>query len=136
MGRGIVVHPIIVVNSRLFCVRGINYIMQHKLRQRILESEILREHIDKIGDLLVVDYDMMILVASYSYKAFRKFHNLLYSYQAYVRKGQDIVKQCTSYRYYVMNKWELEMAKKDKKKFGHHYKKMIKAMLGIKKYTK
>ena len=60
----------------------------------------------------------------------------MYSYQAYVRKGQDIVKQCTSYRYYVMNKWELEMAKKDKKKFGHHYKKMIKAMLGIKKYTK
>lgn len=135
-GEGnIVVHPIIVVNSRLFGVRGINYIMQHKLRQRILESEILREHIDKIGDLLVVDYDMMILVASYSYKAFRKFHNLLYSYQTYVRKGQDIVKQCTSYRYYVMNKWELEMAKKDKKKFGHHYKKMIKAMLGIKKYT-
>ena len=110
--------------------------MQHKLRQRILESEILREHIDKIGDLLVVDYDMMILVASYSYKAFRKFHNLLYSYQTYVRKGQDMVKQCTSYRYYVMNKWELEMAKKDKKKFGQHYKKMIKAMLGIKKYTK
>jgi len=136
-GKGnIVVHPIIVVNSRLFGVRGINYIMQHKLHKRILESEILREHIDKIGDLLVVDYDMMILVASYSYKDFRKFHNLLYSYQTYVRKGQDIVKQCTSYRYYVMNKWELEMTEKDKKKFGYSYKKVIKAMLGRKEYTK
>ena len=79
---------------------------------------------------------MMILVASYSYKDFRKFHNLLYSYQTYVRKGQDIVKQCTSYRYYVMNKWELEMTEKDKKKFGYSYKKVIKAMLGRKEYTK
>ena len=129
-GQGkVIVHPIIVINSRLFGVRGINYIMQHKLQQRILESEILREHIDEIEDLLIVDYDMMILVASWSYKNFRKFHNLLYGYQTYVRKGRDIVTRCTSYRHYVMNKWELEKTKKDEKKFGYNYKKVLKAML-------
>ena len=129
-GKGkVIVHPIIVINSRLFGVRGINYIMQHKLQQRILESEILREHIDEIEDLLIVDYDMMILVASWSYKNFRKFHNLLYGYQTYVRKGRDIVTRCTSYRHYVMNKWELEKTKKDEKKFGYNYKKVLKDML-------
>lgn len=129
-GKGkVIVHPIIVINSRLFGVRGINYIMQHKLQQRILESEILREHIDEIEDLLIVDYDIMILVASWSYKNFRKFHNLLYGYQTYVRKGRDIVTRCTSYRHYVMNKWELEKTKKDEKKFGYNYKKVLKAML-------
>lgn len=129
-GKGkVIVHPIIVINSRLFGVRGINYIMQHKLQQRILESEILREHIDEIEDLLIVDYDMMILVASWSYKNFRKFHNLLYGYQTYVREGRDIVTRCTSYRHYVMNKWELEKTKKDEKKFGYNYKKVLKAML-------
>lgn len=129
-GKGkVIVHPIIVINSRLFGVRGINYIMQHKLQQRILESEILREHIDEIEDLLIVDYDMMILVASWSYKNFRKFHNLLYGYQTYVRKGRDIVTRYTSYRHYVMNKWEVEKTKKDEKKFGYNYKKVLKAML-------
>ena len=39
-----------------------------------------------------------------------------------------MVKRCTSYRYYVMNKWELEMTEKDKKKFEHGYKKVVKAM--------
>lgn len=132
-GKGkVIVHPIIVINSRLFGVRGINYIMQHQLHQRILESEILREHIDEIGDLLVVDYDMMILVTSWSYKDFRKFHNLLYGYQTYIRKERDIVTRCTSFRYYVMNKWELEMTEKDKKRFGHAYKEVIKVMFGMK----
>ena len=130
-GKGkVIIHPIIVVNSRLFGVRGINCIMQHKLHQRIHENEILREHIDEIGDLLVMDYDMLILVASWSYKDFGQFHNLLYSYQAYAKKGQDIMTRCDSYRHYVMNKWELEMTEKDKKKFKRGYKKVVKAILG------
>ena len=37
----VVVHPIIVVNSRLFGVRGINYLMNQKLKLRILGNEIL-----------------------------------------------------------------------------------------------
>ena len=65
-GKGrVVIHPIIVVNSRLFGVRGINFIMQRKLKQRILESEMLKDHVDNIGDLLVIDYDMLILVVSW-----------------------------------------------------------------------
>lgn len=131
-GKGkVVVHPIMVVNSRLFGVRGINYLMNQKLKLRILRSEILKAHEKQIGDLLVIDYDMLILVASWSYKDFGQFHNLLYSYQTHVRKAQDIVTRCDSYRHYVMNKWEREMTEKDKKKFEIGYKRMVKAMIGI-----
>ena len=130
-GKGkVVVHPIMVVNSRLFGVRGINYIMNQKLKLRILGSEILKAHEKQIGDLLVIDYDMLILVASWSYKDHVQFHNLLYSYQTHVRKAQDIVTQCDSYRHYVMNKWEREMTEKDKKKFELGYKRMVKAIIG------
>ena len=130
-GKGkVLVHPIMVVNSRLFGVRGINYLMNQKLKLRILESEILKIHEKQIGDLLVIDYDMLILVASWSYKDHTQFHNLLYSYQTHVRKAQDIVTQCDSYRHYVMNKWEREMTEKDKKKFEIGYKRMVKAMIG------
>jgi len=130
-GKGkVLVHPIMVVNSRLFGVRGINYLMNQKLKLRILESEILKIHEKQIGDLLVIDYDMLILVASWSYKDHAQFHNLLYSYQTHVRKAQDIVTQCDSYRHYVMNKWEREMTEKDKKKFEIGYKRMVKAMIG------
>lgn len=130
-GKGkVLVHPIMVVNSRLFGVRGINYLMNQKLKLRILESEILKIHEKQIGDLLVIDYDMLILVASWSYKDHAQFHNLLYSYQTHVRKAQDIVIQCDSYRHYVMNKWEREMTEKDKKKFEVGYKRMVKAMIG------
>ena len=125
----VVVHPIMVINSRLFGVRGINYIMQHKLHKRIIENEVLREHINEIGELLVIDYDMLLLVTSWSYKDFGKFHNLLNSYQTHVRKGQDMVTRCTSFRHYVMNRWELEMTKKEKKKFKSGYKKVVRAMV-------
>ena len=125
----VVVHPIMVINSRLFGVRGINYIMQHKLHKRIIENEVLREHINEIGELLVIDYDMLLLVTSWAYKDFGKFHNLLNSYQTHVRKGQDMVTRCTSFRHYVMNRWELEMTKKEKKKFNSGYKKVVRAMV-------
>lgn len=131
-GKGrVVIHPIIVVNSRLFGVRGINYIMQQKLKQRILESEVLRDHVDDIGDLLVIDYDMLILVVSWAYKDHAQFHHLLYSYQTHVRKAQDMETQCASYRHYVMNKWEKEMTDKDKKKFERGYKKVIKRVIKL-----
>ena len=125
----VLVHPIIVINSRLFGVRGINYILQHKLHERIIKNEVLRRHINEIGELLVIDYDMLLLVASWSYKDFGQFHDLLYSYQAHVRKGQDMVTRCTSFRHYMMNKWEFEMTKKEKKKFNRGYKKVVKTMV-------
>lgn len=132
-GKGkVVVHPIMVVNSRLFGVRGINYLMNQKLKLRILGSEILKAHEKQIGDLLVIDYDMLILVASWSYKDFRQFHNLLHGYQTHVRNGRDMVTRCTSYRQFVMNKWEMGMTEKDKKKFECGYKKIIKNLMGKK----
>ena len=99
--------------------------MQQKLKQRILESEVLRGHVDDIGDLLVIDYDMLILVVSWAYKDHAQFHHLLYSYQTHVRKAQNMVTRCASYRHYVMNMWALEMTDKDKKKFERGYKKVV-----------
>ena len=125
----VIVHPIMVINSRLFGVRGVNYIMQRKMKQRIFESDVLREHINNIGDLLVIDYDMLILVASWSYKDFRKFQNILNSYQTYVRKGQDMLTRCASFRHFVMNKWEFELTKGKMKKFERNYKNVIKALV-------
>ncbi len=136
-GKGkVIVHPIMVVNSRLFGVRGINYLMNQRLKLRILGSEILKAHEKQIGDLLVIDYDMLILVASWSYKDHVQFHNLLYSYLKHVRKAQKIVTQYDSYRLYVMNKWERMMTEKDKKKFERGYKKIVKAMIGTTLYQK
>lgn len=126
----IIVHPILVINSRLFGVRGINYLMQQKLKQRIIESDILKAHEKQIGDLLVIDYDLLILVVSWSHKNHAQFHNLLYSYLTHVKKAQDIVTYCDSFRHYVLNKWEREMTEKDKKKFEMGYKKIAKAMIG------
>lgn len=133
-GKGKVkIHPILVINSRLFGVRGINYIMQDKLHHRVLESEILRDNQDRIANLLVIDYDILILVVAWSYKDFGQFYNLLYSYQTNIRNERDIVTRCASFRQYVMNKWELEMTEKDIKKFEDSYKKVFKIMLSINK---
>jgi hypothetical protein len=64
----------------------------------------------------VIDYDMLILVVSWAYKDHAQFHHLLYSFQTHVRKAQNMVTRCASYRHYVMNKWEKEMTEVDKKK--------------------
>lgn len=121
----IIIIPILVINSRLFGVRGIGYLMQKKMSERIMESEILRQHVKEIGELLVVDYDMLILVASRCYKSTALFHRILYSYQTHVRKATDMVTKSESYRHYVMNKWEREMTERNKKVFEHSYKKVI-----------
>ena len=121
----IIIHPILVINSRLFGVRGIGYLMQKKMSERIMESEILRQHLKEIGELLVVDYDMLILVVSRCYKNTALFHRILYSYQTRVKKATDMVTKCESYRHYVMNRWEREMTERDKKVFEHCYKKVI-----------
>lgn len=128
----ITVHPILVVNSRLFGVRGINDILQRKLNQRIQESPVLKNHTDEIGKLLVIDFDMLVLVAAWAHKDYSKFQSLMYSYLTYVRKAQTPFDRCTSYRHFVMNKWEDEMNKKDLKKFERGYKSTVRYMTGLK----
>ena len=121
-------HPILVVNSRLFGVRGINFILKQKLLQRIEESEILRTHKKEIGDLLVMDYDMLILVASRAYRNHAMFHNFLYSYVTHLRNSKGSMNQYDSYRHYVMNRWEREMTEIDKKRFKVGYKHIVTSM--------
>lgn len=126
------VHPILVVNNRLFGVRGINDIMQRKLNQRIFESEILKEHTEEIGGLLVIDYDMLVLIAAKAYKNFSVFQSLMFSYLSRVKRSQTPVDRCISYRHFVMNKWEDEMTAGDLKKFKHGYKCTVRGLAGLK----
>lgn len=125
----VIVHPILVVNSRLFGVRGINYIMQRKLNQHIAGSDVLSKHAREIGKLVVMDYDMFVLVSAWAYKDFAQFHNLCYSYITHIRKADDPVNRCASFRHYVMNRWELGMTDIDKHKFKHGYKEVVKGMM-------
>lgn len=126
--RNIKIHPVLVVNSRLFGVRGINYILQQKMRQRILESEVLKEHSKEIGNLLVMDYDMLILVVVQTNKDFGRFQNLLFSYLTHVGKAHEMVDRCDSFRHYVMNKWEGKMTKKSERQLMHNFKRVVKEM--------
>lgn len=123
------IHPVMVVNSRIFGVRGINYILEEKMKQRINDSEILRPHSREIGDLLVLDYDMMILVVALNYKNFGGFQNLMFSHLTHIKKSQDMAVRCDSFRHYVMNKWEREMTEKDKKVLKIKLKRLLKTML-------
>ena len=129
----VTVHPILVVNNRLFGVRGINDILQRKLNQRIQESLVLKNHIEDIGNLLVIDYDMLVLVAAWAHKDFSKFQSLMYSYFTYISRAQTPFERCTSYRHFVMNKWEDEMTEKDLKKFERGYKNNVRFMAGLRK---
>lgn len=127
--RSVKVYPIIVVHNRLFGVRGINYIMQEKMRHRIMESEVLREHVAEIGELLVVDMDMMILVSAKSNGSFSLFHQAAFGYQAHVKKGPGIYDRYDSFRNCVMNKWANEKSKKSDRKFKKGYKALVKRLV-------
>lgn len=128
MKGNVIIHPILVVNSRLFGVRGINFLLNQKIQQRINESMILRKHTNEIGDLLVMDYDMLILVTSRAYRNHELFHCMLYSYFTHLRNSKGCLNQYDSYRHYVMNMWEMKMTDSDKKRFKTGYKHVVKGM--------
>lgn len=128
MKGNVMIHPILIVNSRLFGVRGINFLLNQKLQQRINESIILRKHTKAIGDLLVMDYDMLILVASRAHRDHALFHSIQYSYLTHLRKSKGSMNQYDSYRHFVMNRWEMKMTEMDKKRFKTGYKHVVKSM--------
>jgi hypothetical protein len=128
-GGNIKIHPVLVVNSRFFGVRGINYILQQKMIQRISESDILRNHTKEIGDLLVLDYDILFLVVAQSYKNISNFQDLMFSYLTHIRKTQDVYERCDSFRHYVMNKWEGTMTKKSQKRLRYSLKRIMQNMM-------
>lgn len=123
------IYPILVVNSRLFGIRGVNYVLQSKLQQRIMESEVLRNHMDAIGDLLVTDLDTMILVTARSYKDFAQFQRVFFGYQTHVKRPFDAYSKYDSFRNYVMNKWDAEKTDNHTRYFKKRYKAMVKALL-------
>lgn len=127
------IHPILIVNSRLFGVRGLNFIMQQKMNKRIEDSDILSTHRKEIEELVVMDYDMFVLVSAWAYKDFAQFHRLYYSFVTYVNQAQQTVNRCASFRHYVMNKWEREMTEMDKQKFQKGFKEVVKGVMKLKK---
>ena len=94
-----------------------------------LESEILRNHMDAIGDLLVTDLDTMILVTSRSYKDFAQFQRVFFGYQTHVKRPFDAYSKYDSFRNYVMNKWDAEKTDNHTRYFKKRYKAMVKALL-------
>ena len=123
------IYPVIVIHNRLFGVRGINYIMQEKMRHRIMESEVLREHVAEIGELLVVDMDMMILVSAKSNGSFTLFHQAIVGFQTHIKNGIGIYDKYDSFRNCVMNKWASEKSEKSDRKFKKGYKALVKRMV-------
>ena len=123
-------HPILVVNSRLFTVRGLNYIMQYKMAKRIQESTILSEHKNQIGELLVLDYDMLLLTVVWCYHDSAEFHRLFYSYMHSVKNAGTPDIRYNSFRSYAMNLFEKEMNDPvKKKKFKKSFKRVVKKLL-------
>ena len=123
-------HPILVVNSRLFTVRGLNYIMQYKLAKHIQESAVLSEHEDEIGELLVLDYDMLLLTVVWCYHDSAEFHRLFYMYMHSVENASTPDARYNSFRSFAMTLFEKEM--KDpmkKKKFQKGFKRVVKKLL-------
>lgn len=100
------VHPILVMSNRLFSVRGVNYVLQHKLNERIDESEILRQRKKQIEGLIVMDLDMVMFLAS-AKGGFTLFRNMMSSYLTQLRKGQQDYHEYSSFRVFTMNRLEL-----------------------------
>lgn len=122
-------YPVLVVNSRFFGVRGVNYIMRNKMRRRIMESEILRNFKEKIGDLLVTDMDMMILISARSYRNFAQFQRAYFDYQNHIKKQLNAYDRYDSFRNFVMNKWAEEKTEKQTHCFEKGYKAMFKCLV-------
>ena len=125
----VTVQPILVVNNRLFGVRGINYLLEKKMRERLMSREILKNHLKEIGELLVMDYDMLIMLSAWSYKAFSRFQQLTTGFHTLVQKASQPFEKYLSFRHYVMNKWSDEMTKSDKKQFQHGYDRLVKKIV-------
>lgn len=123
-------HPVLVVNSRLFTVRGLNHIMQYKLAKRIQESEVLSEHEDEIDELLVLDYDVLLLTIVWCYHDSAEFHRLFYMYMHSVKNASTPDARYNSFRSFAMNLFEKEMKDPVKKrKFQKGFKRVVKKLL-------
>lgn len=88
-GGSVTVHPILVVNSRMFGVRGINYLLEKRMRERLMSREILKNHMKEIDELLVMDYDMLIMLSAWSYKDFSRFQQLTTGFHTLVQKASQ-----------------------------------------------
>ena len=100
------------------------------MAKRIQESAILSEHENEIGNLLVLDYDMLLLTVVWCYHDSAEFHRLFYMYMHSVEHASTPDGRYNSFRSFAMNLFEKEM--KDpvkKKKFQKGFEKSVSLLL-------
>lgn len=125
------VQPILVINSRAFTSRGANQILQAKMRMRIEESEVLRMHKNRIDDLLLIDYDLLVILLSKIRGDFSQLLKLKKDYINHTQKATEPVERYISFRGYVMRIWEKGRNKKNDRKFEEGFKEVTSSLTGI-----
>lgn len=125
------VQPILVINSRVFTSRGVNQILQAKMRERIEESEVLRVHKKRIDDLLVIDYDMLVVLLSKIRGDFTQLLKLKRDYQYHTQRATTPLERFVSFRGFAMRKWESERNKKNDRKIEKGFKEVTSSLTGL-----
>lgn len=124
------VQPILVINSRVFTSRGVNQILQDRMRERIEESEVLRLHKKRIDDLLVIDYDMLVILLSKIRGNFAQLIKLKREYQYHTKRATTLLERFVSFRGFAMRKWENERNKKNDRKIEKGFKEVTRNLTG------
>ena len=124
------VQPILVINSRVFTSRGVNQILQDRMRERIEESEVLRLHKKRIDDLLVIDYDMLVILLSKIRGNFAQLIKLKREYQYHTKRATTPLERFVSFRGFAMRKWENERNKKNDRKIEKGFKEVTRNLTG------
>lgn len=125
------VHPILVINSRVFTSRGVNQILQIRMRERIEESEVLRAHKQRIDDLLLIDYDLLVILLSKIRGDVSQLMKLKRSYTIHTKRATDPMERYISFRGYVMRIWEKERNRKNDRKLEKGFKEVTSSLTGI-----
>ena len=124
------VQPILVINSRVFTSRGVNQILQTRMRERIEESEVLRLHKKRIDDLLVIDYDMLVILLSKIRGNFTQLMKLKREYRYHTKRATTLLERFVSFRGFAMRKWENERNKKNDRKIEKGFKEVTRNLTG------
>lgn len=125
------VHPILVINSRVFTSRGVNHILQIRMGERIEESEVLRQYKHRIDDLLIIDYDLLVILLSKIRGDVSQLLKLKRDYTNHTRRATEPMERYISFRSYVMRIWEKERNKKNDRKLEKGFKEVTNRLTGI-----
>ena len=107
-----------------------NQILQDRMRERIEESEVLSLHKKRIDDLLVIDYDMLVILLSKIRGNFALLMKLKREYQYPAKRATAPIERFVSFRGFAMRKWENERNKKNDRKIEKGFKEVTRNLTG------